>query len=544
MSRRRTLTRERVVIVGAGRAGVSAAEELRRSGFQGEVVVFSEEAGLPYYRPSCSKGLLTGAERPSDVVLDLSGCVNVRWRFGQRIASVDPIGRVVETDGGEVYPYDGLIIATGSRAVPPPKLRGRGAGLHTLHRLEDAWALRRSLRDANRVAVVGGGLTGCETAWAVRSLARECVLIDSNPQVMTRALGKLAGRVVTEQLWREGVELCLGCRVQAVDQSRSGRWWLTLDDDTEVDADVIVFTTGDRPDTSWLKGTPGLDVSDGVLCDENLRVVGAEGIVAAGAVARWPNLRTDSAPQRSGQWINALQHGRAAARALLAGDEPVPPVVPLHQLWSEQFGLRIQVAGNIGGKDTQVHLTRMHPTRRDTARSGLLVSYVKDDRLAGLFPVNAPQVYTTLARSMLVAPQLEARTTASEHIVEMAELRSLVRPESNRRPTHIVSSSLPDRGVSGGTQRPAQQRPVEHHSAPVPVAAVLRPPRSGSADGSTSNRRQEPVEHHHSAAPRAHSTVQQPETTDPPGESPATSRPIISVSRPGPDEEPVSWAYS
>src|SRR5439155_3005586 len=286
------------------------------------------------------------------------------------------------------------------------------------------------------------GLTGCEAAWAVRQLARECVLIDANPQVMTHALGKVAGRVVTDQLWREGVELCLESRGQSVDQSRNGQWWLTLDDETEIDADVIVFTIGDQPDTSWLKGTPGLDVSDGVLCDENLRVVGAEGIVAAGAVARWPNLRTDSTPKRSGQWINALQHGRAAARALLAGDEPLPPVVPLHQLWSEQFGLRIQVAGNIGGKGTQAHLTRMHPTRRDVARSGLLVSYLRDGRLSGVVAVNAPQFYTALARSMHIAPQFAAAgTNASERIVELAELRNLVRPEGHRRPTHIVSSS-------------------------------------------------------------------------------------------------------
>src|SRR5262249_18361887 len=134
----------------------------------------------------------------------------------------------------------------------------------------------------------------------------------------------------------------------------------------------------------------------------SLRVVGASGIVAAGAVARWPNLRTDATPRRNGQWVTANQHGRAAARALLAGDDPVPPVTPLPRVWSDQFGLRIQVAGDIDDPDAQVQLTQMRPGHRQAARSGLLVSYVKDDRLVGLIGLNASQAFTAVTRSLLL----------------------------------------------------------------------------------------------------------------------------------------------
>src|SRR5262245_20940960 len=332
------LTGERVLIVGSGRAGVASAEELRRTRCRGEVVVVGEEAEAPYYRPSCSKGLLTGTQRPSDVGLSLHECVDVRWRFGRRAAHLDPVARTVETTDNETYRYDGLIIASGSRAKVPPHIPVGQPGVHVLHQLTDAWMLRQDLREADTVAIVGAGLTGCEAASAVWSMARECIIIDSHRQVMSRALGGPVGKMLTQELRRAGVKLLMGRRVVEVGRRRSGKWRLWLDNDRHVDADVVIVTTGELPETSWLEGAPGLDSSDGILCDESLRVVGAEGIVAAGAVARWPNLRNGATPQRSGQWISALVQGRAAAHTLLAGDEPVRPVTPLNRLFSEQFG--------------------------------------------------------------------------------------------------------------------------------------------------------------------------------------------------------------
>jgi len=394
---------EQVLIVGGGRAGVAAAEELRRSGFRGSVTILSAEPELPYHRPSCSKGLLTGHQRPSDVRLRLDGCVEVGWCLGRRATRLDAVARVVETDTGESYPYDGLVVATGSNAVGPRDWPIGEPGLHLLHALPDAWALRADLRYAERVAVVGAGLTGCETACAVRMLARDCVVIDTNPQVMTRAVGELVGGFITEEIRRDGVDLRLGRRVSEISRRRRG-WRLVLDDGSEVTADVVVATTGERPETSWLAEVAGLDISDGVLCDESLRVVGANGVVAAGGVARWPNPRYDSKPRRCDQWIAAMEHGRAAARTLLAGDRPVPPVMLLSRFWSEQFGLRIQGAGELD-PDAEIHLTELRPGRRDVARAGVMASYLVDDQLVGLLAVNAPRAFSSVTRALLAAPQ-------------------------------------------------------------------------------------------------------------------------------------------
>ena len=297
--------RDRVVVVGTGPAGMAAADELRRLGYTGELTILGDEA--PYDRPACSKGVLSGHQKPADAQLPAPQAP-MDLRLGRRAVLLDADNRVVITDDDEVYAYDGLVIATGAAPVVPPGWPVGEPGLHTLHTLRDAWTIRRELYRAERVAIVGGGLTGCEAACAVRGLARDAVIIDSKPCLMYRALGETVGTLVTEAHRRGGVETRLGRRVAEVERRRN-RWRLTLDDGEYIVADLVLVTAGERPDTAWL-AEAGLDLTDGIRCDENLRAYGTTGVVAAGVVARWPNLRFGTAEVRCGQWIAAMEQGR------------------------------------------------------------------------------------------------------------------------------------------------------------------------------------------------------------------------------------------
>ena len=387
--------RDRVVVVGTGPAGMAAADELRRLGFTGDLTVLGDEA--PYDRPACSKGVLSGHQNLRDVRLPAPEAP-MDLRLGRRAVGLDTRDRVVFTDDGAEHEYDGLVIATGAAPVVPDGWPIGEPGLHTLHTLDDAWAIRRELYHADRVAIVGGGLTGCEAACAVRGLAREAVIIDSKPALMYRALGETVGALVTQAHHASGIETRLGRRVAEVERRRN-RWRLTLDDGEYISADLVLVTAGERPDTEWLSGS-GLDLRDGVRCDENLRAYGAEGVVAAGVVARWPNLRFATNSVRCGQWIAAMEQGRAAAGSLLAGDRPVPPVTLLPRFWSQQADLRIQACGVIG-PHADVALTRLRPARRDAARSGLLATFYHEGGMTGLVAVNAPHAFTSTTRALL-----------------------------------------------------------------------------------------------------------------------------------------------
>jgi len=387
--------RDRIVVVGTGPAGMAAADELRRLGFTGELTVLGDEA--PYDRPACSKGVLSGHQKPSDVRLPASEAP-MDLRLGRRAVHLDPQNQVVITDNDEAFQYDGLVIATGAAPVVPAGWPIGEPGLHTLHTLDDAWAVRQELYHADRVAIVGGGLTGCEAACAVRGLARRAIIIDSKPTLMYRALGETVGALVTEAHRAYGIETRLGRRVAEVDRCRN-RWRLTLDDGEYIAADLVLVTAGERPYTDWL-AEAGVDIRDGIRCDENLRVYGTRDVVAAGVVARWPNLRFSTRETRCGQWIAALEQGRAAAGSLLADDRPVPPVTLLPRFWSQQADLRIQACGVIDPR-ANVALTRLPPGRRDAARSGLLATFYRDGVMNGLVAVNAPHAFTSSTRALL-----------------------------------------------------------------------------------------------------------------------------------------------
>ena len=388
----------RILIVGSGPAGLAAAEEARRLGFAGRITIMGDEPTGPYDRPACSKGLLNGHQTPRDALLAVPVGLDLDWQLGRKAVHLDPRGRRVTAHTGESYDYDGLVIATGARPAVPKGWPAGAPGLHVLHTLHDSWSLRRDLREARRVAIVGGGLTGCEVACAVRGMARQAIIIDPRNCLMNRAIGEAAGLLVTEEHRAAVIELRLGRRVKSV--RRGTEWELLLDDGTFVHADVVVVANGGRPDVDWLAGT-GIDTSNGVLCDASLRVEGVAGVVAAGVIARWPNLWTGGPPDRVGQWIAALEQGRGAMRTLLAGRRAMPAVTLIPRFWSHQNDLRIQVCG-APDADADLHMVGKG-SRRPAARSGMLASYYKGGHLIGLVAVNAAPAFTAAARGMLAA---------------------------------------------------------------------------------------------------------------------------------------------
>ncbi|MBT8226461.1 MAG: FAD-dependent oxidoreductase [Dactylosporangium sp.] len=394
----------RIVVAGGGPAAVAAVEELRALGFAGEVTVLCGESTGPYDRTACSKGLIDGAQRPSDALLAMPG--GARWQLGERAVELDPDDRVVTGSSGDHYPYDGLVIATGTTTSTPEMWPADEAGVYQLRSLNDAGAVRAALRGAGRVAIVGGGLTGCELACAVTQTGRSAVVVDPHRALLQATLGERFAALVTNEHRDAGIDLVLGRSVCDLGRRR-GRFRLRLSGATgkrygleHVDADIVVLATGQRPDTDWLAGT-GFDTLDGVLCDEALRVVGGDGtVVAAGAVARWPNRWHGEEPDRCGHWIAAMEQGAAAARTLMAGEDPAIPCTVMPRFASYQGWLRIQAAGRLDLAD-DIRLARVRPGRHSPARSGVVATYHWEGRSIGVAAVNAPVQFSAAYRTLL-----------------------------------------------------------------------------------------------------------------------------------------------
>lgn len=330
----------RILVLGNGIAGLTAAESLRGNGFDGELTIVGEEHHSPYSRPALSKAALLDDD-PSALRLPEAthGATEI---LGVSARSLDPHRRVVELSDGRALPYDGLVIATGSRArrLTDPADPDAPEEL-TLRGLDDMVCLRAFLADRPSVLVVGGGPLGMEIASGAVAAGCAVTLVELG-RPLHRHLGTYLSDLVVDAATLRGLDLrTTGC----LEVRRAGTGVeAVLGDGTVVTADLLVSAVGDLPNLEWLAGS-------GLLTDGELRVdsrgrVVVDGrpradIVAAGDVATLP---AATGPRRVPLWTSAIDQAKVAGPALLHGDA-APELTPAPYFWTDQFGLSIRVSG-------------------------------------------------------------------------------------------------------------------------------------------------------------------------------------------------------
>lgn len=386
----------RVVVVGASMAGLRAAEQLRAAGWTGAVTVVGDEPHMPYNRPPLSKEVLAGKAAFDSLAFTPKGSTaDVEWRLGTKAVAARLDERAIDLDDGSTLSYDGLVAATGMR---PRRLRcpGPQTGRHTVRTLTDARGLRDELtRPGVRVVVVGAGFIGCEVAATAVALGvTEVTVVDPLPLPMVGPLGELLAGALLRRHEERGVRFALGTAVAGF-EGGDRVTGVVLGDGTVLPADVVVESVGSVANVEWLDGN-GLDVGDGVLTDEWLRVGGRAEVVAVGDVARFPNARYDGVPRRVEHWSIPADTAKHAAKSLaahLAGREgELAPFAPLPTFWSDQHDFRLQSFGApvLGIDDVRV---------LDGDPDGdVLVGYHVGERLVGVVALGGHAVATKAAR--------------------------------------------------------------------------------------------------------------------------------------------------
>lgn len=328
-----------VVIAGGGLAGQRCAETLRRSGYDGRVVMVCGEHHLPYDRPPLSK---EGLHDPLPEQLALR---DPRWYeknavelvLGVEARALEVSDRTLELADRSRVRYEHLLIATGARPRLLPMF-ARYANVHTLRTLEDAAQLRSALADGGPLLVLGAGFIGQEVAAAARSHGIPTTIVEAAPAPLAGLLGPELGAWFSELHRERGVELVLGEQVAEVHGEERVRA-VTLTGGSIVECEHVVVGVGVEPDVGWLAGSPlagaGVRVdSDGcsaVPC-----------VYAAGdAAAVWePLLRRHVL---GGHWETAARLGARAAKAMLGLD---PGPLSVSSFWSDLYGTRVQYLGH------------------------------------------------------------------------------------------------------------------------------------------------------------------------------------------------------
>jgi 3-phenylpropionate/trans-cinnamate dioxygenase ferredoxin reductase component len=370
-----------IVVVGASIAGARAAEAIRRQGFDGTLTVVGAEHHFPPIdRPPLSKRFLASELDTDADPLRIAPDLDLTLRLGRTAVGLDQAQHAVQLDDRSTLNYDGLVIATGSSVRRLPY--GDGCmNVQVLRTAEDAVALRYMLQHGKRVAVIGAGVLGCEIAATCRSLDLDVALIDVFTEPMVRVLGTSVSRLVADLHASNGVRMLLGRRVLGF-RDAPNVTGVVLDGDEVIDADVVVVAIGAYPETGWLRGS-GVEVDDGVLCDESCFVPGsARTIVAAGDVARWHH-RLLGRPIRVEHWTNAVSQGQAAGRnlvAALSGHEDPVPYDGLPYFWSDQYDWKLQFVGVLG-EDAAIE-------EGSVSASRFVMSYRTHGQLVGALCVN------------------------------------------------------------------------------------------------------------------------------------------------------------
>jgi 3-phenylpropionate/trans-cinnamate dioxygenase ferredoxin reductase component len=336
----------RVVVVGAGLAGLRTVEELRSAGFAGDVTLIGAESRPPYDRPPLSKQFMVGKVDDTTLRADL-GSLGARIRLGERAALA--ADGIVVTDRDE-YPFDVLVIATGALPVGLPG-PGRQRFLRTA---DDALWLRAALEPGVRVAIVGAGWIGAELATAAASRGCAVTVVEAADAPLAGAVGIGIGTLTVPWYAEAGVDLRLGTPVASVQDGG-----LALAGDGWLPADIVVTAVGVRPDTGWLESS-GIDLDNGVVVDGGLRA-SVPGTYAVGDCAAFWSRRF-ARRLRPEHWDVALRAPAVVAANVVAADVSAEAGAaggaveydPVPYFWSEQFGRMLQYVGEHRGADQLV----------------------------------------------------------------------------------------------------------------------------------------------------------------------------------------------
>lgn len=374
-----------IAILGAGQAGLQTVISLRQGGrqggFDGDITLIGDEGVLPYQRPPLSKAYLSGKMARERLFLKPQGFFeknDIHLELGRRISRLDPAACRLHADDGFSLGFDRLVICTGSR----PRyldIPGRTLGhIFDLRSMQDVDTIRPQLMAGKRLAIVGGGYIGLETAAVARARGLEVSVLEAAPRLLARVAEAPISEFYTHLHESHGVSIQTGCKITAFESEHQQPHvsHIRFADDSRLQADLVITGIGILPNIE-LAAAAGIAVSSNGIEVDDLGRTSIAHIYAAGDCTYHPNdvldrkLRLESVP-------NAIEQAKAVASDILGAPQPY------HQVpwfWSDQYDVKLQIAGLPAHIDTAV-------LRGDVTRRSFAYFYFTGSQLTGVTAVN------------------------------------------------------------------------------------------------------------------------------------------------------------
>ncbi len=370
-----------VVIIGASHAAAQTCVSLRQGGWDGKIVVLGEEADLPYHRPPLSKDFLSGEKAIEDILIrpaSIYETADIEMRLGVRVGAINRKEKTILTDAGEILSYDKLVLTTGARVRRLPVSGEDLEGVYYLRTSADVLAIKDKAETAKSVVIIGGGYIGLETAASLRKQGLKVTVLEAMPRILQRVtapeLSKFYKRIHEE----EGVDILENVIASEIEKEGEQLKVLTSCEKT-LQADMVIIGIGVIPNVE-LAEAAGLDIGNGIKVNAFCQTSDPD-IYAAGDVTWHYNpiydthVRLESVP-------NATEQAKTVA--LHINDKP-KPYNSLPWFWSDQFNLKLQIAGLSDGYDDVI-------IRGDIERGRSFAAYYfKGEKFLAVDAVNAPR---------------------------------------------------------------------------------------------------------------------------------------------------------
>ena len=373
---------KRHVIIGAGPAGVVAAETLRRHDPSSEIIVLGDEPEPPYSRMALPYLLAENVGEPGTHLrhgdAHFEGlAIDVRR---ERVSRVDTGNRLAILGNGHEIAYDRLLIATGAHPIKPPIAGMDAQGVENCWTLADARRILAAARPGSRVVLMGAGFIGCIVLEALAARGVDLVVVEMADRMLPRMMDETGGAMIARWCESKGVTVRTGTRVTEIARG-NGRLTLAVEEGAPIEADLVVCATGVSPNTGFLAGS-GIECGDGILVDERL-CTSARDVYAAGDVAQGPDFSTGRQQVHAIQ-PTAVEHGRIAALNMAGIDTPFRGSLSMNVLntlglVSSSFGLWM---GAEGGESSAAV---------DETRSRYLRLEFEEDRVVGALALGLTQ---------------------------------------------------------------------------------------------------------------------------------------------------------
>ncbi|PCD77393.1 NAD(P)/FAD-dependent oxidoreductase [Pseudothioclava arenosa] len=373
-----------IAIVGAGQAGSALAAKLRALGHDGPIKLIGAEPVPPYQRPPLSKKYLLGELERDRLYLRPETFYaenGIELITGTRVAALEAAEKVLLLKDGTRLACAAIALCTGADPIRlPPALGGALGGVYTMRNLADAEAMAPEFREGARVLIVGGGYIGLEAAAVAASKGLRVTLVEMAPRILARVACTETASWFRALHESHDVKIREGTGLSELRGSQGRVSHARLSDGTEIAVDFVIVGIGVRPGTE-LAEAAGLTIDNGIRTDA-FGATSAPGIFAAGDCASFPHqgcrIRLESVP-------NAIDQAEAVAAAMLGQGVPY---VARPWFWSDQYDVKLQIAGLNSGHDTVV----VRPGDRPGSQSHW---YFAGPKLLALDAMNDPRAYMT-----------------------------------------------------------------------------------------------------------------------------------------------------